>query len=77
MWKMARLSLASLPLKTESFPLLRFATRCSHHGSLKEKCVEEAIYINRQVFVSQNPRENVSAGRNAPSEKFFGMQIFK
>jgi len=48
---MARLSLASLPLKIWSLPLLGFATRRSHHGPLKENCVEDAIYINRQVFV--------------------------
>jgi len=51
MWKIARFSLASLPLKTWSLPLLRFATRRSHHDLLKENCVEDAIYINRQVFV--------------------------
>jgi hypothetical protein len=39
--------------------------------------VEVAIYINRHVFVWRNPRENVSAGRNAYSEKFFGGLIFK
>jgi hypothetical protein len=39
--------------------------------------VEVAIYINRHVFVWRNPRENVSAGRNAPSGKSFGWQIFK
>jgi hypothetical protein len=27
--------------------------------------------------VWRNPRQNVSAGRNAPSEKLFGWQIFK
>jgi hypothetical protein len=39
--------------------------------------VEVAIYINRHVFVWRNPRQNVSAGRNAPSGEFFGWHIFK
>jgi hypothetical protein len=39
--------------------------------------VEEPIYINRHVFVWRNPRQNVSAGRNAYSGKSFGWQIFK
>jgi hypothetical protein len=39
--------------------------------------VEVAIYINRHVFVWLSPGQNVSAGRNASSEKFFGWLIFK
>jgi hypothetical protein len=39
--------------------------------------VEVAIYINRHVFVWRNPRQNVSAGRNASSGKSFGWLIFK
>jgi hypothetical protein len=39
--------------------------------------VEVAIYINRHVFVWLIPGQNVSAGRNAPSGKSFGWQIFK
>jgi hypothetical protein len=39
--------------------------------------VEVAIYINRHVFVWLSPGQNVSAGRNAYSEKFFGGLIFK
>jgi len=39
--------------------------------------VEVAIYINRHVFVWRSPGENVSAGRNVYSGKFFGWRIFK
>jgi len=39
--------------------------------------VEVTIYINRHVFVWLSPGQNVSAGRNAYSGKFFGWLIFK
>jgi len=35
-----------------------------------------AIYFFKHVFVGQNPRRNVSAGRTALNEKFFGGHIF-
>lgn len=76
---MAWLSLASLPLNTESFVVFGFgnAFACQWDWQKLEVWVEGVIHVNLHIFVSKSLGENVSADRNAYSGKSFGWLIFK
>ena len=78
MWKIAWLSLASRPLKTEILPRFLFllCTRYSHRGPLTHICVEVAIRLFTQVFVSRNPRKN-TAYHSMTARKIFSETTFK
>jgi len=71
---MALLSLASLPLKTESLPLLslRLATPHIHQQPARMKNGAEVGYlVNRHVFVCLDLGENSSVDRNALNSAVF------
>lgn len=79
MWKIAWLSLASLPLKTEILPRFVFflSTRYSHrHGPVNRICVGVAIRLFTQAFVLRNPRKN-TAYHSMTARKIFSETIFK
>ncbi len=73
MWKIARFSLASRPLNTESFPLLalRLATRHSHRVVQKDRNVEqEDVHVCQQVCAVKCDGENVSGAEMCLVAKF-------
>jgi len=70
---MAWLSLASLPLNTESFVVLglRNAFACQRDWQKPEVWVDRVIHVNLHIFVSKKLRKNISADRKANSGKVF------
>jgi len=73
MWKIARFSLASRPLKTESFPLLalRLATRHSHRIVNQNRTVrEDSVHVYQHVSALKSDGENVSGAEIRLVAKF-------
>jgi hypothetical protein len=70
---MALLSLASLPLNTDSLAVFGFgnAFACQRDWQKIEVSAEGVIHVNLHVFVSKSLRENISAVRNAVSGRIF------
>jgi len=66
---MALLSLASLPLNTDSFAVFGLGNAFAYQRDWQkfEVCVKGVIHVNLHLFVSKSLRENISAVRNAVS----------
>jgi len=76
---MARLSLASLPLNTESFVVFGFGNvfACQPDWQKLEVCVKGVIHVNYTFLCLKKREKTFRRAEKQLAEKDFGMPIYK